>query len=64
MKAVTDKPVIMGLGISGPAQAVAASEHSDGVVVGSALMRAALDGDSPDQIADRVGAIRAALDRG
>jgi tryptophan synthase alpha chain len=64
MKAVTDKPVIMGLGISGPAQAVAASEHSDGVVVGSALMRAALDGDSPDQIAERVGAIRAALDRG
>jgi tryptophan synthase alpha chain len=64
MKAVTDKPVLMGLGISGPAQAVAAAEHPDGVVVGSALMRAALDGDSPDQIAHRVAAIRSALDQG
>jgi tryptophan synthase alpha chain len=54
----------MGLGISGPLQAVAAAEYADGVVVGSALMRAALDGASPDQIADRVGTIRAALDRG
>ena len=33
LKAVTDKPVIMGLGISGPLQAVAAAEHADGVVV-------------------------------
>ncbi|HTT90191.1 MAG TPA: tryptophan synthase subunit alpha [Acidimicrobiales bacterium] len=62
MKAATDKPVIMGFGISGPDQAVAASEHADGVVVASALMRAALDGGSADQIAGRVGAIRAALD--
>jgi tryptophan synthase alpha chain len=64
LKAVTDKPVIMGFGISGPAQAVAAAEHSDGVVVASALMRAALDGASPEQIADQVGVIRSALDRG
>ena len=62
MKAATDKPVIMGFGISGPDQAVAASEHADGVVVASALMRAAHDGGSADQIAGRVGAIRAALD--
>ena len=34
LKAVTDKPVLMGLGISGPVQAVAAAEHADGVVVG------------------------------
>ena len=34
LKAVTDKPVLMGLGISGPLQAVAAAEHADGVVVG------------------------------
>ncbi len=62
LKAVTDKPVVMGFGISGPEQAVAAAEHSDGVVVASALMRAALDGASADQIAERVGAIRRALD--
>ena len=62
MKAVTDKPVIMGFGISGPDQAVSAAEHSDGVVVASALMRTALDGGSPEQIADQVGMIRSALD--
>jgi tryptophan synthase alpha chain len=62
LKLLTDKPVIMGIGISGPEQAVAAAEHADGVVVGSALMRAALDGASPDQIAARVAIIRAALD--
>jgi tryptophan synthase alpha chain len=64
MKAATDKPVIMGLGIAGPAQAVAASEHSDGVVVGSALVRAALKGASPAEVGDLVAKIRTALDRG
>jgi tryptophan synthase alpha chain len=62
LKAVTDKPVLMGFGISRPEQAVAAAEYSDGVVVASALMRAALDGASVDQIAERVAAMRAALD--
>ncbi len=63
LKLLTDKPVIMGFGISGPEQAVAAAEHADGVVVASALMRAALDGALPNEVAERVGAIRAALDR-
>jgi tryptophan synthase alpha chain len=64
MKAATDKPVLMGFGITGPAQAVAAAEYSDGVVVGAALMRAALKGASPAEVGDLVGAIRAALDHG
>jgi tryptophan synthase alpha chain len=64
LKAATDKPVLMGFGITGPAQAVAAAEHADGVVVASALMRAALGGASPAEVGDLVGAIRAALDRG
>jgi tryptophan synthase alpha chain len=63
LKLTTDKPVIMGFGITGPEQAVAAAEHADGVVVASALMRAALDGALPNEIAERVGAIRSALDR-
>jgi tryptophan synthase alpha chain len=62
LKAVTTKPVVMGLGISGPDQAVAATQHADGVVVGSALMRAALDGATPGQVGERVAAIRAAID--
>lgn len=64
LKAVTTKPVVMGLGISGPDQAVEATRFADGVVVGSALMRAAIDGATPEQVGDRVGAIRAAIDGG
>ncbi len=64
LKAATEKPVLMGFGITSPAQAVAAAEHADGVVVASALMRAALDGASAGEVGELVGAIRAALDRG
>ncbi|MCL6092082.1 MAG: tryptophan synthase subunit alpha [Actinobacteria bacterium] len=61
LKAATDKPVVMGFGISGPAQAVAAAQNADGVVVASALMRAAIDGASPEALGAQAGAIRAAL---
>jgi tryptophan synthase alpha chain len=64
LKAVTDLPVIMGFGIATPEQAVAAAAHSDGVVVASALMRERLDGARPEQLGDRVAALRAALDAG
>jgi tryptophan synthase alpha chain len=62
LKATTDKPVVMGFGISGPDQAVAAAAESDGVVVASALMRLALDGAGPSAIGAAVSEIRAALD--
>jgi tryptophan synthase alpha chain len=64
LKAVTDKPVIMGFGISTPEQAVAAAAEADGVVVASALMRLLLDGQGPSAVGDAVGELRAALDRG
>ena len=64
LKAMTGKPVIMGLGISGPDQAVAATRYADGVVVGSALMRAAIDGATAAEVGARVSAIRTALDDG
>lgn len=64
LKAATDKPVLMGFGISSPEQAVAAAAHADGVVVASTLMRLALDGASPDEVGDTVRAFRTALDRG
>jgi tryptophan synthase alpha chain len=63
IKAFTDKPVVMGFGISGPEQAVAAARHADGVVVASALMRAALEGAAADEVAEKVAAIRQALDK-
>jgi tryptophan synthase alpha chain len=64
LKAVTDKPVVMGFGVSTPEQAVQAASVADGVVVASALMRLVLDGGGPDQVGDLVGRMRAALDAG
>jgi tryptophan synthase alpha chain len=64
LKAVTDKPVVMGFGISTPEQAVAAAESADGVVVASALMRLVLSGGGPADVGRAVAALRQALDRG
>jgi tryptophan synthase alpha chain len=64
LKAVTDKPVLMGFGISGPAQAAAAAAEADGVVVASALMRLLLDGAGAAEVGRAVGEIRRALDTG
>ena len=63
LKAATDKPVVMGFGISTPDQAVTAAADADGAVVASALMRAVLDGASVDQVGAMVAEFRAALDR-
>ena len=64
LKAHTDKPVLLGFGVSTPAHAVEACAEADGVIVASALMRLLLDGATPDQVGDAVAALRAALDRG
>lgn len=62
VKAVTDLPVVVGFGISTPAQAAAAGAVADGVVVASALMRRILDGATPDELAVDIAGMRAALD--
>ncbi|HUZ43730.1 MAG TPA: tryptophan synthase subunit alpha [Acidimicrobiales bacterium] len=64
LKAVTDKPVLIGVGISSPAQAVEVCQEADGVAVGSALVRRLLDGGGPEGAAELVGQFRAALDAG
>ncbi|MDU0315786.1 tryptophan synthase subunit alpha [Phycicoccus sp. M110.8] len=46
-KAVTDKPVCVGLGVSGGAQAAEVAAYADGVIVGSALVRCLTD--APDE---------------
>ncbi|MDQ1443553.1 MAG: tryptophan synthase alpha chain [Acidimicrobiaceae bacterium] len=62
LKAVTDKPVLLGFGVSSPQHAVEAARQADGVVVASALMRRVLDGGTPEQVGALVGELRAALD--
>jgi tryptophan synthase alpha chain len=64
LKAVTDKPVIIGIGVSTPEQAVEACTVADGVVVASAIMRRLLDGGSAVEAGALVADIRRALDRG
>ncbi len=61
-KAVTDKPVLLGLGISNPEQAVEASSYADGVIVGSALVSRLLKGGGPDAAHAFVRELRVALD--
>lgn len=63
-KDVTDRPVLVGIGISTPAQAVEVCEVADGVVVGSAVVRRMVETGSPDAVAELVGEFRAALDAG
>lgn len=64
LKQVTDLPVLVGVGISTPEQAVEVCEVADGVVVGSAVVRRALESRSSDEVAELVGSFRDALDRG
>jgi tryptophan synthase alpha chain len=61
LKAVTDLPVLVGVGISTPAQAAEVCEAADGVVVGSALVRRLLDGANPDEAGAFIGEFRRAL---
>jgi tryptophan synthase alpha chain len=58
----TDLPVLVGIGVSTPAQAVEASGHADGVVVGSAVVKL-LEERGVRAAAALVGEIRTALDR-
>jgi tryptophan synthase alpha chain len=60
LRSVCALPICVGFGISSPAQARAVADLADGVVVGSALVRAA--GRSVDEAVAFVSSLRAALD--
>lgn len=64
LKALTDKPVLVGVGIGTPEQAVEVCQDADGVVVGSAIVRTAMETGSPEAVGDLAGRFREALDRG
>jgi tryptophan synthase alpha chain len=60
LRASTALPICIGFGISTPDQAKAAARLGDGVVVGSAIVRAA--GRSVQEALDLASALRAAID--
>ena len=62
LKKVTSKPVLVGVGIGSPEQAVEASKVSDGVIVGSAVVSEMLSGASPEEVGTLVSSFRTALD--
>jgi len=61
LKAATDKPVLLGVGVSTPQQAAEACADADGVIVGSALVRRLLEGAGPDGAAAFVGELQKGL---
>jgi tryptophan synthase alpha chain len=63
-RALTDTPVLVGVGVSSPEQAALACTAADGVVVGSALVRRLLDGEGPEGAARFVASLRASIDAG
>jgi tryptophan synthase alpha chain len=62
IRACTDLPVCVGVGVSTPTQAAQVCEFADGVVVGSALVRRLLEGEGPDGAARFVATLRKAID--
>lgn len=64
-KADAETPVAVGFGIGTPDQAAVVGKIADGVIIGSRLVRAAGEGDSPEAAADAVASFlsetRAAL---
>lgn len=54
-------PVCVGVGVSTPVHAAAVAAYADGVIVGSAIVRAAGEG-GPDAVAELVGALRRGVD--
>lgn len=62
-KAATDLPVLVGIGVSNGAQSVEATRHADGVVIGSAVVRAVM-GEGSSAAVELLRDVRAALDAG
>lgn len=57
----TDRPALVGLGVSTPEQAAETCSFADGVIVGSAILKAVLD-EGPEAAASLVAAMRKAID--
>ena len=61
---VTDLPIAVGLGVSTPEQAAEVAKYADGVIVGSAYIKAILDAPSHEEAVVAVRAFSAALAQG
>jgi tryptophan synthase alpha chain len=62
LKAITDVPVLVGVGVSNAEQAAEAVAVADGVVMGASVMRRMLDGGA-DAVGEFVAEVRSAISR-
>lgn len=62
LKAVTDTPVLIGVGVSNAQQAAEAVQVADGVIQGASVVRRLMEG-GPDAVGEYVAEVRAAIDR-
>ncbi|HQZ33144.1 MAG TPA: tryptophan synthase subunit alpha [Ilumatobacteraceae bacterium] len=60
LKAITDVPVLIGVGVSNAAQAREACDVADGVVMGASMMRRLMES-GPDAVGEFVGDVRHAI---
>ncbi|HEX6343445.1 tryptophan synthase subunit alpha [Umezawaea sp.] len=63
LKDVTDKPVLIGVGVSTAENAERVAGVADGVIIGAPVMRRVAEGGGPAGVGELVGGFRAALDR-
>ena len=61
LKAITDRPVLVGVGVSNAEQAQQACAVADGVVQGASVVRRLMEG-GPDAVGAYVAEVRAAID--
>ncbi|WP_412541934.1 tryptophan synthase subunit alpha [Longispora sp. K20-0274] len=61
LKAITDKPVLIGVGVSTPANATQICQEADGVIIGAPVMRRIVEGESPAAIGSLVADFRKAI---
>lgn len=62
VRATSDVPTYVGIGITTPAQARDACQHSDGVIVGSALVDTILHGATASDTEEFIRSFRSAID--
>ena len=61
LKAITDVPVLVGVGVSNAAQAYEATRVADGVIQGASVVRRLIES-GPDAVGAYVAEVRAAID--
>ncbi|MEO5975007.1 MAG: tryptophan synthase subunit alpha [Ilumatobacteraceae bacterium] len=62
LKAITDIPVLIGVGVSNAEQAVEAASVADGVIQGASIVRRLMES-GPDAVGEYVAQVRNALDQ-